>query len=128
MALTSKAAAFVKKLSKKYPKSEQDDFDLAAKSVEATRKTKRELIEESKDAEENVRFAAKDELRRREMNKQKKKEGKSTETAPSYKELREGYEEDKEYFLKGGMAKKKPAVKKPAVKKPAVKKPTKKGK
>jgi hypothetical protein len=104
MGVSKKASEFVSKLTKKYPKSERDDLDLAVKQVEVTRKSKAELEADSKNSKSiNDRLAADEEIIRREKNKEKRKSGKPEEKAPDYKGLREGYEIDKEYFAKGGI-------------------------
>ena len=110
MGVSRRATKFVNELKKKYPKEEQDDFDLAVKQVEMAKKSKPSVSAASKySTSENERIAATDELRRREMNAKKRKEGKPEEKAPDYKDLREGYKIDKEDFAKGGMVTKKKA-------------------
>jgi hypothetical protein len=103
MPITKKAAEFVKNLAKKYPKGHnREDFMTAAEDVELGKMSKAELEKKVASKKDDASYAE-DELKRRESNKQKRKAGEPEKRQTTYKDLREGYPEDKEYFADGGM-------------------------
>jgi hypothetical protein len=138
MALTSKMAKYlakerasIKGKSDRASKMQANDLD----DLEMQKMKKAELLKiaEGKGAKSK---AAKNELDRRQFNKEYGKSGEGGEpmTGPKQRELKKYYSGEKKFdeldpkamgygdeFRKGGMVKKKPAVKKPAVKKPVKK-------
>jgi hypothetical protein len=92
MPVSKKAAEFVGRLSKKYPKEEQGTVELAAKKVEMAKKSKAELEANSTASKSiNDRIAADEEMIRREKNKEKRKAGEAETKAPDYKGMREDF-------------------------------------